>query len=46
MVCALPRSSSVEKLKEFLHEESQETCPGSAGRTAVMGTALRDKYID
>lgn len=46
MVCALPRSSGVEELKEFLAEESQEACPGSAGSTAVMGTALREKYID
>lgn len=45
-MCALPRSSGVEELEEFLQEESQETYPDSAGSTAVMGTALRERYID
>lgn len=38
------RRSGREVLEEFPHEESQETYPGSAGSTAVMGTALR--HID
>lgn len=45
MVCVLPRSSGVEELKEFIHEESQETCPDSAGSTGVMGTALERETL-